>query len=122
MKENFGDLEELKRLGETKEHPYTIEQLINPKLKCTGGENMLEVKERMEEAIKEILRNNIGQKVVVVSHGTAIKFYLSKWCEFRENKLFYNNTEITTESQSILKLTFNGENLANIEKINLNED
>ena len=83
---------------------------------------MLEVKARMEKVINEILQNNIGQKVVVVSHGAAIKFYLSKWCEFRENKLFYNNTEITTESPSILKLTFNSENLANIEKINLNED
>ena len=83
---------------------------------------MLEVKARMEKVINEILQNNIGQKVVVVSHGASIKFYLSKWCEFRENKLFYNNTEITTESPSILKLTFNSENLANIEKINLNED
>ena len=119
MKENFGYLEELKRLGETKEHSYTIEQIINPSLKCTGGENMLEVKERMENAINEILLNNLGQKVVVVSHGAAIKFYLSKWCEFRGNKLFYNNTEITTESPSILKLTFYSENLANIEKINL---
>ena len=122
MKENFGDLEELKRLEETKEHSYTIEQIINPRLKCTEGENMLEVKERMEKAINEIVQKNLGKKVVVVSHGAAIKFYLSKWCEFRENKLFYNNTEITTESPSILKLTFNGENLANIEKINLNED
>ena len=122
MKENFGNLEELKRLGETKEHPYTIEQIINTKLKCTDGENMLEVKERMEKAINEILQNNLGQKVVIVSHGAAIKFYLSKWCEFRENKLLHNNTEITTESPSILKLTFNGENLANNEKINLNED
>ena len=122
MKENFGDLEELKRLEETKEHSYTIEQIINPRLKCTEGENMLEVKERMEKAINEIVQKKLGKKVVVVSHGAAIKFYLSKWCEFRENKLFYNNTEITTESPSILKLTFNSENLANIEKINLNED
>ncbi len=109
-------------LGKVKEHPYTIEQIINPSLKCTGGENMLEVKERMEKAINEIVQKNLGKKVVVVSHGASIKFYLSKWCEFRENKLFYNNTEITTESPSILKLTFNSENLANIEKINLNED
>ena len=122
MKENFGYLEELKRLGETKEHSYTIEQIINPSLKCTGGENMLEVKARMEKVINEILQNNIGQKVVVVSHGAAIKFYLSNWCEFRENKLFYNNLEIVTESPSLFKLTFKGDNLANIKKINLDED
>ena len=83
---------------------------------------MLEVKERMENAINEILLNNLGQKVVVVSHGAAIKFYLSKWCEFRENKLFYNNLEIVTESPSLFKLTFKGDNLANIKKINLDED
>ena len=55
---------------------------------------MLEVKEIMEKAINEILQNNLGQKVVIVSHGAAIKFYLSKWCEFRENKLLHNNTEM----------------------------
>lgn len=109
-------------MGEIKKYPYTIEQIIDPFLKCEDGENMIEVKNRMEQAMQSIIRNNIGGKVVVVSHGAAIKFYLRDWCKFKENKLFYNNAEIKTESPSILKLIFNQEELKSIEVINYEKD
>lgn len=122
MKENFGNLNQLKRIGKIKKYPYTVEQIIAPSLKCDDGENMIEVKNRMKQAIQSIIKNNVGNKVVVVSHGAAIKFYLSDWCKFEENKLFYDNKEIKIESPSILKMIFNKENLENIEVINYEED
>ena len=44
MKENCGNLAELNALEEEINRPYTIEQMLNPKLKCTNGESMEEVK------------------------------------------------------------------------------
>ncbi|MFR7544998.1 MAG: histidine phosphatase family protein [Clostridia bacterium] len=122
MKENFGNLNQLKKIGKIKKYPYTVEQIIDPFLKCDDGENMIEVKNRMKQAMQSIIKNNVGNKVVVVSHGAAIKFYLSDWCNFKENKLVYENKEIKIESPSILKMIFNKENLENIEVINYEEN
>ena len=122
MKENIGNLNQLKKIGKIKKYPYTVEQIIDPFLKCDDGENMIEVKNRMKQAMQSIIKNNVGNKVVVVSHGAAIKFYLSDWCNFKENKLVYENKEIKIESPSILKMIFNKENLENIEVINYEEN
>ena len=73
MKEYCGDREELKKLGQIKKNSYTIEQMIDNTLKCTGGENFKEVEKRMNEVIEEIVKNNIGKNVAIVSHGAAIK-------------------------------------------------
>lgn len=45
------------------------------------GENMTEVYERMKAAVDDIVKNNIGKTVVVVSHGCALRNYLS-YAEF----------------------------------------
>ena len=39
----YGDREELKKLGEIKKNSYTIEQMLDNSLKCTGGESFKEV-------------------------------------------------------------------------------
>ncbi len=41
-----------------------------------GGESMTEVYERMKNAVTEIIRQNIGKTIVIVSHGCAIRNYL----------------------------------------------
>lgn len=41
------------------------------------GENMTEVYERMKAAIDDIVKKNIGKIIVVVSHGCALRNYLS---------------------------------------------
>ncbi len=106
MKECCGDREELKKLGKIKKNSYTIEQMIDNTLKCTGGESFLEVETRMNEAVEDIVKNNIGKNVVIVSHGAAIKYYLKKYCDFKNNKLLYKEKEINIASPSILKLEF----------------
>ena len=86
MKENYGDLNELQMIGKNKNNPYTIEQILNPNLKCKDGESMKEVQARMQKSISKILENNYGKKVAIVSHGAAIKFFLMELCKIKDNK------------------------------------
>lgn len=105
-KENYGDLAELAELGKVKKNPYTIEQIIDRDLKCTNGESMNDTKNRFEEKINEVINNNSGKKIAIVSHGAAIKFYLMNWCELIGKDIVYKGNIIKIESPSITKLIF----------------
>lgn len=114
----LGDLDELEKLGETRKNSYTVEQMIDENLKTSNGESRKEVTERMEEKLNEVFKENIGRKVVVVSHGAAIKFLLMKWCKLNEaNNLEYNNREIVLNSPGLIKLTFLDNALQDIQQI-----
>lgn len=111
----LGNLETLRELGKDKKHTYTEEQLMDENLKNIDGENRIEVNKRMTTSLNKILRDNAGKKVVIVSHGAAIKFLLMNWCDLNENcTLVYNNSIIEVESPSAIKLEFRKENLENI--------
>lgn len=105
-KENYGDLDELAELGKVKKNPYTIEQIIDRDLKCTNGESMKDTKNRFEEKINEVINNNLGKRLAIVSHGAAIKFYLMNWCELIGKDIEYKGNIIKIESPSITKLIF----------------
>lgn len=105
-KENYGDLDELAELGKVKKNPYTIEQIIDRDLKCTNGESMNDTKNRFEEKINEVINNNLGKRLAIVSHGAAIKFYLMNWCELIGKDIEYKGNIIKIESPSITKLIF----------------
>lgn len=49
----------------------------DPYLRRGGGETAIDVQRRMVAAIKEIVEEHRGQIVVIVSHGIAIRTYLS---------------------------------------------
>lgn len=105
-KENYGDLDELAELGKVKKNPYTIEQIIDRDLKCSNGESMNDTKNRFEEKINEVINNNLGKRLAIVSHGAAIKFYLMNWCELIGKDIEYKGNIIKIESPSITKLIF----------------
>lgn len=105
-KENYGDLDEFAELGKVKKNPYTIEQIIDRDLKCTNGESMNDTKNRFEEKINEVINNNLGKRLAIVSHGAAIKFYLMNWCELIGKDIEYKGNIIKIESPSITKLIF----------------
>ena len=91
MRENYGDLEELKKLGKNKKNTYTVEQLIN---------------------------EDNNKKIVAVSHGASIKFLLMQWCILNENNnLEYQNKQIIINSPSVIELTFKGKELINLKQI-----
>ena len=105
-KENYGDLDELAELGKVKKNPYTIEQIIDRDLKCTNGESMNDTKNRFEKKINEVINNNLGKRLAIVSHGAAIKFYLMNWCKLIGKDIEYKGNIIKIESPSITKLIF----------------
>lgn len=116
----LGDLETLKKMAKNKKNSYTTEQLLNRKLKNKDGESCEEVSKRMKEKIQEIVENG-PENIAIVSHGTAIKFYLSNFCRIDENINFIYNEKIIIKkninSPDIIKLTFSNNSLRNIEHI-----
>ena len=117
MKEDCGDLEELNALEEKLDRPYTIEQILNPKLKCTNGESMEEVKARMDNSIKRIVNENLGKKVAIISHGAAIKFFLMNWCKLSGAYLYYKGNCIRVNSPGVIKILIKDQEVTSIETI-----
>ena len=117
MKEDYGDLAELNVLEEKLDRPYTIEQMLNPKLKCTNGENMEEVKARMDNSIKRIVNENVGKKVAIISHGASIKFFLMNWCKLNGAYLYYKGNCIRVNSPGVIKIMIEDKEVINIETI-----
>lgn len=114
----LGDLNELKSLGKSKNLSFTKEQLLNENLKTKYGESHIEVKKRMQNFLADILNNYINKKIALISHGAAIKFFLSSWCKLEENcNLIYNDNILLINSPSVIKLCFSGNKLINIVQI-----
>ena len=94
------------------------EQLAFPEYKTRDGESAKDTNKRMNEFINEILEKYDGKKIVVVSHGGAIKFYLLNYCTVNQNlNLEYKGKELSIESPCLLKLTFRKNALINLEQV-----
>ena len=87
------------RLGERKfgvddmsELPKTYfeDQFRNWDYKLDNVESTNEVSKRMNEILLEILNDNKGKTIAVVSHGTAISTMLKTWC----NVILNENTKL----------------------------
>lgn len=94
-------------------------QILDPNLKNYLGESNLEVRKRMKEAIFSIIGQNKGKRIVFVSHGAAIKFFLQDFCTYNEEKdlLEYNGEAVCPrylEAPSMIKITFKDECIKNI--------
>ena len=106
---NYGDLDELEKLGETKNYDYTTEQLLDSSLKNVGGESAEEVRKRMIHFFDEIIVDSDGKNIALISHGAAIKFFLQNFCEFSLDKggfIYDGQMVVPTKiaSPSIVKL------------------
>ena len=85
----------------------------------------------MDECINEILEKNIGKRIAIFSHGYAITFYLLKYCKLEsltedriykysfKDKVFFNGE---LNAPEVFKLTFNDNELEDIENIKINYD
>lgn len=119
MKGNYGNLETLKELGKTKKYSYTEEQLLNHNLTNLGGECYIEVIDRFNKFFNELYKlseKNIN--IAVVSHGAAIKFFLSQYCSLNSKvQLEYNGKALNISSPSVFKLEIKKNNITNIDQI-----
>ncbi len=95
--------------------------------KLSGGESLNQTKKRMVEAMKNILMFETGNRVVVVSHSTALTCLLSAWCEIGKNYddeiiLTYNDKSIidgTYTAPMVFKVCFDGMNVTSLEYLDL---
>lgn len=114
----LGNLEELRKLGDGKTGTYVQEQLKDENLSNTGGESRKDVNNRLNEFFNDILEKSDNKKIVVVSHGAAIKYYLVNYCEIDENyELKYNNNKLIINSPCMLKLDFEDKRIVDIKQI-----
>ena len=94
------------------------EQLLDRKFKTSDGESAEETNQRMTKFFDRILKEYAEKKIVVVSHGGSIKFYLLNWCEVNEEvKLVYKDRILDITSPCLLKMTFRNNGLINIEQL-----
>lgn len=107
---------------------YYKMQIDNPGFKFPEGESVNEIMDRMYGAIADIIKENRGKEVAVISHGASITFLLMKWCKVqvtdvqKKNRRFEFNGKVIHEGvvNNIMcfKLTFDNNNqIENIEVI-----
>ena len=92
----LGNIEDLAKFMADKEtRDPSREQLAFPDFKTRDGESANETNKRMTNFIDFILKEYEGNKVAIVSHGGAIKFYLLSYCKVNKNlNLEYNENEL----------------------------
>ncbi len=101
---------------------FEIMQFESENFKLNNGESQKEVRERMYNALINILNKNQNQRIAIVSHSTAIMFLLGMWCNVSyngnstfNNKPFFDGIWDYCET---FKLIFNDNNeLISIENI-----
>ncbi|MBO5414985.1 MAG: histidine phosphatase family protein [Bacilli bacterium] len=107
---------------------FFIKQAKDWDYKLENGESLNEVTERMIEAFNDVLKNNMGKKIVIVAHGTSLTAMLSRLCEVKVNEekevfeVYFNNNLIFTGGWSapeLFKLEFDDYKLTNIKNIEL---
>ena len=98
---------------------FFCDQYWNKSFKTEDGESQIEVNKRVTEAFNEVVDNNKGKKIVIVSHGTAISFLLMNWCDLLDvqpnllRKFKYNDKIIINrpfDAPEVFKLTLDDSN------------
>lgn len=113
----LGNLEKLKELGENKTRSFVEEQLLDENFKNEDGESRKEVCERMTSCINSILDSE-NEKIAIVSHGAAIKYYLLKECKSDDEcNLIYKGKILNITSPCLLKITFEDKKIIEINQI-----
>lgn len=93
--------------------------------RLSGGDSINSTKTRITNAINEIIKDNQGLNILIITHSTAIMSYLLNYCEKGYNLderliLNYNGDVIvdgTTNGLDIFKLELEEDKVLNIQKI-----
>ena len=114
-------------IGELSQKEFERLQKKDFDFKLSSGESFNQTKKRMIEAVKGILMFETGNRVAVVSHGTALTALLSTWCEIGYNYdediiLSYNEKTIIDGNWTaphVIKVEFEGMSVKDIEYLNI---
>ena len=134
LKVNIDERFDERRIGipNDKDYPnWYILQYTDVNFKTIGGESLLDVRNRFNEAFEEVAKKHKGKRIAIFTHGNAIKFFLLKWCKLESVissnivKISYNNKLILNKelnAPDVFKLTLNNElEPINIEHIKFND-
>lgn len=115
----LGNLNELSIfMKDKKTRDPSQEQLLDRKFKTSDGESCDDTNIRMTEFLNRILKEYKEKRIAVISHGGSIKFLLLNWCKVNQDvKLLYENKVLDISSPCLLKLTFKGSQLLNLEQL-----
>ena len=127
---NIDDRLNERKIGIMKEMDWKKFQKLQTQdfdFKLPEGESLNQTKKRMVDAMKSILMFEVGNRVAIISHSTALSCLLSSWCEVGynyENEIllsFKGETIVdgTWTAPHVLKVTFEGMNPTNIEYLNI---
>jgi len=115
----LGNIEDLAKFMNDKEtRDPSREQLAFPEFKTRDGESANDTNKRMNNFMEEILNKNEGKRIAIISHGGSIKFYLLSYCSVNDDlNLVFEGKELKILSPCLLKLTFQGKKLIDLEQI-----
>lgn len=115
----LGNIEDLAKFMNDKEtRDPSREQLAFPEFKTRDGESANDTNKRMNNFMEEILNKNEGKRIAIISHGGSIKFYLLSYCSVNDDlNLEFEGKELKILSPCLLKLTFQGKKLIDLEQI-----
>lgn len=130
LKVNIDDRFDERRVGipnDASVADWFVIQYTDSNYKTVGGESQEEVRNRMYEALEEVISNNKGKRIAIFSHGLAITFLLLKWCsldhiDFDRRLTFSFNDKVVFDkrinSPDVFKLVFDdNNNVLSIENI-----
>jgi len=97
-------------------------QKDEPSFKIGNGESQIEVANRMYNVIYNILNENLGKRIAIISHATAITFLFMKLGEYKNNSVYYKEKVVIPENfnwdaPEVFKLVFEDNELLSIENI-----
>lgn len=92
--------------------------------KLPNGESRREVSERMYGSLVKVLDSCYQDRILIVSHATAITFLLMKLCALVDGNLMFNNNvvidkDFVWQAPDGFKLTFDGDTLVDISHLSL---
>lgn len=99
-------------------------QLEEIDLKLPNGESRREVSERMYDSIANVLKTFYQDRILIVSHATAITFLFMKLGTIVDGNLMFNDKVILDkdfvwQAPDGFKLTFDGDKLVDISHLSL---
>ena len=116
----LGNLEDLSIWMQDKTVGVVQAYLEDKKWKAREGESCEEATKRVTLFLQKILKENVGKRVVLVSHGALITFLLTNWCQLNEKiELEFNDKVIEIKEPSITRLTFDNQKLLKIQSIEI---
>jgi len=102
---------------------FESKQMADPNFKVGNGESQNEVANRMYNTLMQVIEENQGKRIAIVSHATAIMFLFMKIGDYQNNRLCFNNQILIDENfewnaPEVFKLEFDdNKQLLNVRNI-----